>query len=402
MADVISHQSDVDQRQPLDQDRVLFELSQNSEGNGGVGAGPWAGQFTFNTDTNNPWDTNYNFANALIGSFQNYTEIDAFSEVVGKRYISEFYVQDTWKVNMRLTFDYGLRFLWYTPWYSTQPAAVFVPERYDPAMAPRLISRRDQQRERRLRSGDGCDATRTYSSARLCRALATVTTAWSATAILITRRASGIARVSNPSHVSVWRGTSLAMARPRSTRAWGSTTTPTSTRTAWMRWRETHLRRTLRALYGTMDTLLAAGAQGAFSNRPSDVFGIQRDAKTPKSYNYSVGIQRDIGWGTVLDVTYAGFQMRNGEMATSINTVPDQARLCRHQPAERQPAEPDHGQAERVPAAVSGLPEHHDSRALRRSVVQLAAGAANRRYINGLQFAVACTLREDRRRRHGR
>ena len=58
-----------------------------------------------------------------------------------------------------------------------------------------------------------------------------------------------------------------------------------------------------------MDTLLAAGAQGAFSNRPSDVFGIERDAKTPKSYNYSVGIQRDIGWGTVIDVTYAGFQM---------------------------------------------------------------------------------------------
>ena len=32
-------------------------------------------------------------------------------------------------------------------------------------------------------------------------------------------------------------------------------------------------------IYGTMDTLLAVGAQGAFSNRPSDVFGIQRDAQ---------------------------------------------------------------------------------------------------------------------------
>ena len=55
--------------------------------------------------------------------------------------------------------------------------------------------------------------------------------------------------------------------------------------------------------YGTMDTLLAAGAQGAFSNRPSSVFGVERDAKTPQSFNYSAGIQRELGWGTVIDVT---------------------------------------------------------------------------------------------------
>ena len=115
-----------------------FELSQNSEGNGGVGAGPWAGEFKFNTDTNNPFDTNYSYANALLGTFREYREIDAFSEVVGQRYISEFYLQDTWKASRRLTLDYGLRFLWYTPWYSEKPAAVFVPERYDPAKAPQL------------------------------------------------------------------------------------------------------------------------------------------------------------------------------------------------------------------------------------------------------------------------
>ena len=97
--------------------------------NGGVGAGPWAGQFNFNVDTSNPFDTNHTFANALIGSFQNYTEIDAFSEVKGRRLLSEFYLQDTWKANRRLTFDYGMRFLWYQPWHSSQPAAVFVPER---------------------------------------------------------------------------------------------------------------------------------------------------------------------------------------------------------------------------------------------------------------------------------
>ena len=31
-----------------------------------------------------------------------------------------------------------MRFLYYNPWYTALPAAVFVPERYDPAQAPRL------------------------------------------------------------------------------------------------------------------------------------------------------------------------------------------------------------------------------------------------------------------------
>ena len=117
---------------------AYFEQSRNSEGKGGVGAGPWAGQFTFSTDANNPFDTNHSYANALIGSFANYTEIDAFADVRGRRNIAEFYAQDTWKASRRLTVDYGVRFLWYTPWYSSQPAAVFVPDRYDPAKAPRL------------------------------------------------------------------------------------------------------------------------------------------------------------------------------------------------------------------------------------------------------------------------
>ena len=37
--------------------------------------------------------------------------------------------------------DYGVRFLWYTPWQSSQPAAVFVPERYDASKVARMYQR---------------------------------------------------------------------------------------------------------------------------------------------------------------------------------------------------------------------------------------------------------------------
>ena len=53
----------------------------------------------------------------------------------------------------------------------------------------------------------------------------------------------------------------------------------------------------------------------------------RRTLLVPQSLNYSAGVQRELGWGTVIDVTYAGWQMRHGEMSTNINSVPDGVRF---------------------------------------------------------------------------
>ena len=112
LAVVGPEQPDVDSRRPLPQERRSTSSNRATRKARAASApGPWAGQFTFSTDVNNPFDTNHSFANALIGSFSNYTEIDAFSDVRGRRNIAEFYVQDTWKATRRLTVDYGVRFL---------------------------------------------------------------------------------------------------------------------------------------------------------------------------------------------------------------------------------------------------------------------------------------------------
>ena len=144
--------------------------------------------------------------------------------------------------------------------------------------------------------------------------------------------------------------------------------------------------------YGNFDTLLAAGAQGAFSNRPSNVFGIQRDAPTPKSYNYSVGIQRELGWGTVLDVTYAGFQMRDAEMTEQLNRVPDGARFLDVNPQNANPQNPTTAKPSEFLRPYLGylnidIRSHFGTGSYNSLQVQL-----NRRYINGLQFAVAYTM----------
>lgn len=370
-----------------------LEQSRNSEGSGGVGAGPWAGEFTFNTDTSNPFDTNYSFANALIGSFREYREIDAFSEVRGRRLLSEFYVQDTWKPRRRLTFDYGVRFLWYQPWHSTQPAAVFVPERYNPAVAPRL-----------------------YQPARINGvnvALDPVTGQTLPNVFVGTfvpgtgDRYNGMVSSSEAGYPKGFRDNQGIEPEPRVGVAWDLTgDAKTALHASAGVYHNPHVnangmdamarnppaQNTPSIIYGTMDTLLSAGAQGAFANRPSAVFGLQRDARTPTSYNYSVGVQREVGWGTVLDVTYAGFQMRHAEMETNINPVPDGARFLDINPQNADPRNPASAKPAEFLRPYAGYQNitvrSHFGEATNHSLqVQL-----NRRYIRGLQFAVAYTL----------
>jgi hypothetical protein len=370
-----------------------LEQSRNSEGNGGVGAGPWAGEFFFNTDTSNPFNTNHSYANALLGAFREYREIDAFSEVKGKRLISEFYAQDTWKASRRLTFDYGVRFLWYEPWHSTQPAAVFVPERYDPARAPRL-----------------------YQPARINGvnlALDPVTGETRPNIFVgsfvpgVGDRYTGMVSSSEPGYPKGFRDTQGIEPEPRLGLAWDITGDgKTALHASAGIYHNPHVnangmdamarnppaQNTPSIIYGTLDTLLATGAQGAFSNRPSTVFGLERDARTPKSYNYSIGVQRELGWGTVLDVTYAGFQMRNGEMETNINPVPDGARFLDVNPQNADPRNPTSAKPAEFLRPYVGYQSinirSHFGTAHNNSLqVQL-----NRRYIRGLQFAVAYTL----------
>jgi hypothetical protein len=372
---------------------LYFEQSRNSEGNGGVGAGPWAGQFNFQTDTSNPVDTNYAYANALLGTFRDYTEIDAFSEVIGKRYIAESYVQDTWKMNRKLTLDYGVRFLWYTPWYSEQPAAVFVPERYDPAQAPRLFQ----------------PAVVNGANVALDPVTGvTLPNVFVGSFVPNTGdRSNGMVTSSDPNYPRGFRDTQGIEPEPRIGLAWDITgDAKTALHASAGLYHNPHVnangldamarnppaQNTPSIFYGTMDTLLSAGAQGAFSNRPSDVFGIERDAKTPRSYNYSVGLQRELGWGTVIDVTYAGFQMRNGEMSTNINPVPDGAKFLDVNPQNRNPQNANNPKPNEFLRPYLGYQNitirSHFGRAHYNSLqVQL-----NRRYINGLQFAVAYTL----------
>jgi len=86
-------------------------------GAGGVANLGFQGYVNFGNDTNNALDTGFGFANAATGVFTQYLQQSSLIEGSMIYNNTEFYVQDNWKVNGKLTLDYGLRFTHQTPQY---------------------------------------------------------------------------------------------------------------------------------------------------------------------------------------------------------------------------------------------------------------------------------------------
>ena len=97
------------------------------------------GVINFNDNTSNPFDTSYAAANAAIGVFNNYTQANAYSNGEYRYWNIEWFAQDNWKVNDRLTLDYGLRFYWVQPQHDEAGlTSNFIPELFDANQAVRL------------------------------------------------------------------------------------------------------------------------------------------------------------------------------------------------------------------------------------------------------------------------
>ena len=85
----------------------------------------------FGNDTNNALDTGFGYANAATGVFTQYLQASKFVEGSMIYNNTEFYVQDNWKVNNRLTLDYGMRFTHQQPQHDQfQQMSNFFPDQW--------------------------------------------------------------------------------------------------------------------------------------------------------------------------------------------------------------------------------------------------------------------------------
>jgi hypothetical protein len=95
------------------------------------------GTFAFDQNSNNPYDSNFAYSNALLGNLSTYSQTTALLSYDPRTTILDFYGQDTWKVNNKLVLDYGIRTS-----YSLAQKLIqgnnFVPSLYTPGAAPKL------------------------------------------------------------------------------------------------------------------------------------------------------------------------------------------------------------------------------------------------------------------------
>jgi len=403
---------------------VFFERIRNGEAPGG----DWSGVLDFGTSTTNGFtvstgNTNFAYANALLGNFNSYSETSARPFTNLELKLFQWYAADQWKVTKKLTLNYGIRFGWHSPFAQVDgQGSNFVPGLFIPGNAAILY--------RPYCVGQpggvpplGTACTTANQRAVDPRNLPSPTPAQLLPARLVRSfvpnagsTVNGLAIGTDPNTPTGYRETRAIDYEPRVGFAWdifgkGKTVV-----------------RAMGGIYhaprvggGTTGGNLVNNPPGNVSfivqneninnlgsligsalNFPSGtVNAVEVDSHTPEIYNFSAGVQQDIGFDTVVEVSYVGSLARWLGERRNINGVPDGARFVNCptlptgiacHPENRNPFNatgaldndflrpyPGYGDINMV--TWSGTSNYHSLQ------VQV-----NRRYTNRFQYGVAYTL----------
>ncbi len=104
--------------------------------------GGYAGNYNFQPDSlNGVNNTGDGYANGLLGYVQSYSQQTARAVFNDAYWNAEVYVQDNWRVNQRLTLDFGVRFYHQTPQVDINNTfSNFVPSLYKATDMPRIYA----------------------------------------------------------------------------------------------------------------------------------------------------------------------------------------------------------------------------------------------------------------------
>jgi len=322
---------------------AYFERLKNGEAPGGQ----WSGVFNFAGNDNNYTialgNTGYAYANALLGNFRNYQESTARPFTNLRLTQVQWYAADQWKMTRRLTVNYGVRFGYHSPFEQIDgQGSNFVPSLFDPSKAVSLYepacavaftppatcptaSRRARDPitgqlfvlagpnanlvgaivpntgnpNNGLQIGNDAGTQPGFRKTRPIDIEPRLGLAWDlfGDGITVLRFQGGIYHA--PRVGGGTTGGNLVNNQPAN--------------------------RSFSIDFGNINQLV--NLTGTAITRPSTVRAVELNSKTPTIYNFTLGVQREIGFKTVLEVSYVGSFARHLGQTVNINDIPDGAKL---------------------------------------------------------------------------
>jgi len=279
------------------------------------------GSYNFDPSPLNPLDTNYAYANAALGVYNQYQETNDRPRHLARGGRYDFFLQDTWKMTKRLTLDYGLRMYYLIPSYMANDAwATFSPVAYDRAKTVQLFKPGFDSQGNRV-------AVNPITGVQLPQAVIGAIVPGSGTVF------NGMVSPSLDSSVQrgMYKNKGIQWA-PRFGLAWDVFGTgKTAVRAGGGVFYNPLVIADYRGLTGQPPLIqtpalfygeiskLQSGTAYLF---PQDVRGTNFVGNVPMTMNFSAGVQQNIGFSTVLDVAYVGSLARHLAWERNLNAIP--------------------------------------------------------------------------------
>jgi hypothetical protein len=271
------------------------------------------GTLSFNADNSNPLNTNVGLANVLLGSLTQYQESNAHPGAHGRFMNVEWYAQDNWRVKPKFTIDAGVRFYYISPTSSDgDQVAMFDPSNWSAVNAPALIQ---PVTVNGVRQGRNPITGQLYP------------------AVYIGRLADGSGSAGNG--MVVFDGTVMKkppiQVAPRVGFAWdvtgdGRTAIRGGGGAFYDRYSDDEILQLVEQ-YPLLDTqttnytTVSALLSNKLTASPKSTRFIPGFVP-PVVYNWSVGVQRELGFSTAADVAYVGNAARHQLITRDINGRP--------------------------------------------------------------------------------